>query len=225
MVRAPACSSAGPLDNHTLRVHYIRDTGSDTGGSGTPSFELLWAGPWAPGGPTPPTFGAMPTTLLRPWSTPAELSRTRVQDSAASGWGPWFRNDMLTQVHLPDLLGISSTLVQVSPPTHTLPARPRRQLWRRFIVACSLGRTRLSAPPKHACGNDPPAETKNVHALRQRHAGRCSILGFVSRRWTAGCSSRRATARAGSRSTRRSTAPHRASKRSGEMKRPEGSFF
>lgn len=123
--------------NHTIHIHFIRDqqaaTTAGLSGGELPSFQLLWARrlhprlvpasmvaavwPLPQGGPVEsaaPTFEAIPTSMLQPWSTPAEQERTKVQAAAASGWGPWFRNDMLTQMHLPDMFGVSTTLVQRS---------------------------------------------------------------------------------------------------------------
>ena len=112
----------GPHTNHTIHIHFIRDQAdqayaavSPTATDDLPSFELLWAR-WSPRMQSPPIprFAAIPTTMLRPWSTPHEQERTRVQASAGGGWGPWFRNDMLTQMHLPDMFGVSAALVQSS---------------------------------------------------------------------------------------------------------------
>ena len=37
-----------------------------------------------------------------------------MQDGVAKGWGPYFRNDMLTSMHLPDKFALSPTLFQIS---------------------------------------------------------------------------------------------------------------
>ena len=98
--------------NHTIYIRFVRDqaTALDV----LPSFEMLWAR-WPPTQMAqPPRFAAIPTAMLRPWSSPAEQERTSVQAAVGAGWGPWFRNDMLTQMHLPDMLGVSTALVQRS---------------------------------------------------------------------------------------------------------------
>ena len=67
---------------------------------------------WALAGRAVPKFG--PIGILRPWRSIGEREREAVQQRVAAGWGPWYRSDMLTQAHLPDLFSVAPAVVQIS---------------------------------------------------------------------------------------------------------------